>query len=254
MRAWLAYVRTVLLARLAWRGDWALGAVGDLVTAGIGLVMVVAIFHAVPLVRGWTREELLVCWGVAEAARSLCWMTCRGLYVANSIYVVGGELDRLLLRPLHPLAQILLEHVHLGAWPGIVWGVGVVWWAHGGLTVEEAGVLAVGVLGGTAILAGVLVAFSSIGLYVLHRGSAVGLVWQATAFAPYPPTFLPWPVALALATVLPFTFVGFAPGCWLLDHEVPGWVWLQPAVAVAVLALGLRAWQSGLARYGSAGT
>lgn len=254
MRRWLAYLGMTWRSRLAWRGDWLLGALADAMTACVGLVMVLALFSHVPHVRGFARHEVVVCWGVAEAARGLFWMLGRGLYVANGQYLVGGGLDRVLLRPLHPLGQILADHLHLGAWPSVLWGLAAVWVGLGGLSVGQGALLALGVVLGALVLAGVLVGVSSVGFWFLHRGSAVGLVHQAATFAPYPPSFLPWPVAWVLSTVLPFTFVGYAPAAWLLGRTAPWWTYGQPLVAWTVLVLGLAAWHRGLRRYGSTGS
>lgn len=250
----LAYVRAVLASRLAWRGDWALGVLADGGTAGLGLVVLLAVFAHVPALGGWERDALLLGWGFGEIGRGLAWSVGRGLYAVGSRYVVDGELDRVLLRPLSPLLQILLDQVHLGAWPQVAWGLGAIAWVRGGLHVADLGWVLLGGVCGAAILLGVLLALASVALVVPHRSSPASLAWQLGTWSGYPPEVLPLPLTLVLVTVLPWSFVGFAPACRLMEREVPWWVDLQPLVALATVGLGAWAWRRALRHYGSTGT
>ena len=87
-------------ARLAYPGDVAAQALGDLLVGLVGVLFLSALFARVPHVAGWSLHETLVVWGLAECVSALTSCVCAGAAVFNQRYLLGGELDRMLLRPL----------------------------------------------------------------------------------------------------------------------------------------------------------
>ena len=54
---------------------------------------------------------MLFIWGLAETCTGLYFVLFQGLWVANQRYVIQGDLDRVMLRPLNPYLQILLDNL-----------------------------------------------------------------------------------------------------------------------------------------------
>ncbi|RME25865.1 MAG: hypothetical protein D6798_07960 [Deltaproteobacteria bacterium] len=244
--------------RLAYRGDFLLNAVGDFIVAGIGLVFLWAIFSHVPDIRGWSFHEVLFIWGMGEAAAGLFFVLFQGLWALNQQYVLRGELDRVLLRPLDAYVQIMLDHLNLEDLPVALLGLGMMAWAREGLpsfSLAQWLMLPVFLACGVLVLAGVLTAFSSLGFRILHRGTAVGLVYQASAFNRYPIDIFSRPIQRLLTWVVPFAFVAFFPATWYLGRtRWLGWAAVQPVVAVAVFGLARWLWGRGLRHYRSPGS
>jgi ABC-type uncharacterized transport system permease subunit len=82
---------------------------------------------------------------MGEASVGLFWVMFKGLYVVNWQYTLEAELDRVLLRPMDPYLQILLDNLNLQDLPVLVLGLAVVglgahespvhWtWVHWALT------------------------------------------------------------------------------------------------------------------------
>ncbi len=244
--------------RLAYRGDFLFNALGDLIVAAIGLVFLWAIFSHVPDIKGWSFHEVLFIWGMGETAAGLFFVLFQGLWALNQQYVLQGELDRVLLRPLDPYAQIMLDHLNLEDLPVALLGLGMVAWAVPGVAPiawYQWLVLPVFLLAGVLVLAGILTAFSSLGFRILHRGTAVGLVYQASAFNRYPIDIFARPIQRALTFVVPFAFVAFFPATWYLgrDEWLP-WALAQPLVGLAVFGLARWLWGRGLRHYRSPGS
>ncbi len=244
--------------RLAYRGDFLLNALGDFIVAGIGLIFLWAIFSHVPDIRGWSFHEVLFIWGMGEAAAGLFFVLFQGLWALNQQYVLRGELDRVLLRPLDAYTQIMLDHLNLEDLPVSLLGLGMMAWAVPGLpafsTVQWL-MLPVFLLCGVLVLAGVVTAFSSLGFRILHRGTAVGLVYQASAFNRYPIDIFARPIQRLLTWVVPFAFVAFFPATWYLGRDRwLAWALAQPVVAVAIFATARWLWGRGLRHYRSPGS
>ncbi len=255
----LAYLLMRAKVKLAYRGDFALSSLGDLVVTTVGLFLVATIFHHVPEVRGYDVHEVLVCWGMAEASLGVFWVLFQGLYAVNRQYILGGDLDRVLLRPLDPYLQILLDHVHIEDVPVIGLGLAVLAFGVSGGGVEMTWdrwlLLPVFVLSGSAVIGGCLTAVTALGFWMHHQGSAIGLAYQLTVYGRYPLEFLPRPLALLVTTVLPFAFAGFIPATYFMDRpDWYGWALAQPLVGAACLGAGYAFWMFSLRGYASTGT
>jgi viologen exporter family transport system permease protein len=258
MRRWRAWLGIRLQARLAWPADALFAVLGDLVVAAVGVAVVLALYAHVSAIRGWSAGEVLMAWGLAQASLGGTRALFGGLWVLNRRYVLGGELDRVLLRPADPFAQVMVDEAD----PGPLWlalaGLGVFGWGAGQAGIplgpaQAAAVLAF-VAGGVLLVAGVLTATASVGFWMRHEGSAVGLAAQLTAFAHVPLDALPRGWALLVTTALPFAFTGAIPAAWLTGHQP--WARLgevQPLVGIAAFAVGQGLFRAGLRRYGSAG-
>ncbi len=251
------FARARLQARLAYPGDLAAQALGDLLVGLVGVLFLGALFARVPHVAGWSWHETLVVWGLAECVTALTSCLFAGATVFNQRYLLGGELDRLLLRPLHPWAQVLLDHAGLqGAVTGLL-GCAMV--TVGLLEAQpdpsRLWLLPLALVGGTAMLGGILTALCAAGFRLHHRGSLVGLVQQAAAFGRYPADLFSPALRTLLTGVFPATLLAALPAAWVLGHEV--WAPLaiaQPVLGCGVLAAATALWDRALQGYASSGT
>ncbi|MDP6932390.1 MAG: ABC-2 family transporter protein, partial [Myxococcota bacterium] len=156
---WLRLVGARLKVRMSYPVDLLVGALGDLLLAGIGVAFLAALFHQVPDIRGWTWAEVLLTWGLAEVCCGVFFIVFQGLWVFNQRYVLRGELDRVLLRPLHPLGQVLVDNLKLEGLAAVGIGVCMVGVALGelpSLHPVQWLMLPLVVAGGVAVLGGVL--------------------------------------------------------------------------------------------------
>jgi len=244
--------------RLAYRGDFLLNAAGDLLVAAIGVVFLWAIFSHVPDIRGWQFSEVLFVWGMAETATGVFFVLFQGLWHVNQRYLLQGELDRVLLRPLDPYLQVLLDNINLEDLPVCLLGLGMMAFALPGLPALSAAqwlLLPVFLASSVATLGGVLTGVSAAGFRVHHRGTAVGLIYQGAVFNRYPLDIFPTALQRLLTYVVPFAFTAFYPATWYLGR--PEWwpfVVAQPLVGALSLWLGVRLWKQGLGSYRSPGS
>lgn len=254
MKRLLAMVAQRAKVRLASRLDVAGAAFGNLLGTGTGLLFVLTLLHRSPALAGWSRADVAFVWGFSEAVVGLFYLLFSGLADLNRRYLLGGELDRVLLRPIDPLLQLLADNLSPEDLPAVVVGACAMAWA-----LPDAGLrlllLPLWLLAATLTLGGMAIAFSSLGFHLHHRGTTFGLLLHLNRFARWPVDAFPAPIRLALTTLLPLAWTGFVPAAFFLDH--PGWQGLgaaAPVVAALSLAFGLWAWRRGLTRYTSAGS
>ncbi len=255
------YLRYLLMrakVRLAYRGDFLIGVAGELLVAAVGVVFLLAVFDHVPDIRGWTFHEVLMIWGLAETATGLLFVGFQGLWALNQRYLLGGELDRVLLRPLDPYLQVLLDHINLEHLPTAGLGVGMMAIALRGLPplgLLDVLLIPLLVLGSVGVLGGVLTAVSSAGFRVHHRGTAVGLVYQGAVFSRYPLDVFHRPLRLLLTFGIPFGFVGYYPATWFFGRgHPPWWALIQPLVGLCCMLGGYALWMRASRGYRSPGS
>ena len=180
--------------RLAYRGDLLLSILGDLLVASVGLVFLWAVFSHVPDIRGWTLHEVLLIWGLAETSTGLFFVLFQGLWFVNQRYLLGGELDRVLLRPLDPYLQILMDNVSPGNLPVALLGAAMVGAALSGLpplSLTQWLMLPVFVASSVALLGGLLTGVSAAGVPHPPPGDGGGPRLPGRRVRPLPPGHLP---------------------------------------------------------------
>lgn len=246
-------------SRLAARGDLLAGLLGGAVLCAVGPAFVLALFLHLPKLGGYSGPEVLFCWGFAETCSGIFYVVFQGLYVLNQRYILGGELDRLLLRPMDPYLQLLVDNLSLEDLPTVLIGglimAGAVAWGLPPAPWWRWALLPVAVLSGAAVLGGLLTAFASLGFHLRHRGTSVGMVLQLSTFVRYPLDLFASPLRWLLSTALPLGFAGFYGANLVMAHgPLAPLSLLQPLVALAALWVGYRAWRAGLGAYASSGS
>lgn len=256
-RTLLRYALQPIKVRLHYRLDLLLLVLGDVGLAAVGLIFLGSLFGHIDTLGSWSGAEVLFCWGFAEAVVGTFFFLFQGLYSVNQRYILGGELDRVLLRPLDPLLQILLDNLGFEQLSILLLGCGVMAWVAPELAIApwRWALLPLLVLGATGVVGGVLIALSSMGFYLHHRGTAVGLVFQLSTFNRYPMDLFGRPLRYALTFVLPLGFAGFYPATFFLGRpEWTPYALATPLVGVICMVAGVHLWRRGLARYTSSGS
>jgi ABC-2 type transport system permease protein len=253
------YLAQRVKVKLAYRADFLVNSIGDVLLAGVGPLFLSTLFSHVKHLGDWTGPEVLFIWGFAECIVGLFFMFFQGLYALNQRYILGGELDRALLRPVDPYFQVLLDNISLEDVPIFLLGNVVmlvaVWWGLPAIPWWKWALMPIFWASGAAVMGGFLTAIASIGFHLHHRGTAVGLVFQLATFNRYPIDLFARPLQWILTYALPLAFAGFYPATFFLDR--PAWhpyAVAQPFVGLFCLALGYVAWRIGLGRYTSSGS
>ena len=254
-----AYAAMLAKARLAYRADFLVQVGSDLLLQAVDLVFLAVVFTKVRELVGWRFEEVLFIYGFFLVPYALFNASFAALSDVGGRYVVGGELDRVLTRPVNPLLQVQLELLRPQALNGLALGAVVMAVASArlGLDWSFTSVLAVaaGAVGAWLVFGGVYVAVASLSFWTQDRGLGFfPLAYMAINFGRYPITIYPAAVRFLLTFVLPYGFVAFYPAAGLLRGEYRLAGWLTLPVGLLTFGLGLLAWRRGLAKYEGAGS
>lgn len=254
-----AYFAQFLKVRLAYRVDFAIDLLANLVQAGVQIAVLGVLFAKVPSLRGWTYEQVLFIYGFSLLPLGLFNIVSVNLYRFGERYVIEGHFDRVLLRPVNPLAQILFEEFNIAGVNEIWVGVGVMAYASARLGLAWAPVdllaLALLVPAAAAIFTGIFLALTAVSFWFEDRMGLAPPVYNVIRFSRYPLTIFSPLVRLFLTFVLPFAWVAFYPAAWFVGSpELRRLGLLTPLVGVIVLGLAYAVWCRGVRQYASTGS
>ncbi|HZG54976.1 ABC transporter permease [Paenibacillus sp.] len=254
----LDYLKTYMKTRLSYRSDFWVEVFSDLLFLAMNLIFIVVIFEHTQLLDGWTREQIIfvygyfmVPWGVFSAVFNLWGFTEK--------YIVKGEMDRVLTRPVHNLAQLLLENMDPSALLSALIGVAIMGyaWPALGVTLDwyDPLMFLLLVLGSVMIYGGIYIALTAISFFSDSPTGILPLMWNIQSYGRYPITIYNKILQLVLTWALPFAFVGFYPAAFFLEAEsLLGYALLTPVVGAVFLAVGLLVWNKGIKKYRGAGS
>lgn len=251
------YLKQYMKTRLVYRWDFIAQFFTDLLFQAVNLIFILVIFAHTTQLNGWTQGEVLFIYGYFLIPWSF-FMAFINLWTFNDQYIIQGELDRVLTRPVHSLLQVLMENVTPESLIGAINGLIVMAWGMSTMNITwswyDPILLILFVIGGVFVYAGINIALASISLYSDSKTDIQPIMFNVGNYGRYPINIYHRIVQIILTWVFPFAFVGFYPASFFLGRDE--WQWLAlitPVVGVIYLLIGLYCWNRGIRHYRGAG-
>lgn len=245
--------------RLAYKADFFISVASTLVATVFGLALVFLLFRRAPEIAGWTFDEILFLYGFGLIPLALFNLVSVNLYYFGQLYIVEGKFDRVLLRPVHSLFQVMNEQFRLEAVGDAMVGLVLVVYSGSKIGLELSPVQwligAGAVLCGFAIYIGVFLILTCVSFWAEDRVGVIPPVYNMLTFGRYPLDIYNPLIRFLLSWVIPFGFAAFYPSAKLLGHSEYDRVFLAlPLVAAVSLALAILLWNRGVQNYSSTGS
>ncbi|MFB6191111.1 MAG: ABC transporter permease [Candidatus Nanohaloarchaea archaeon] len=256
---WL-YFRQFWKTRLIYKADFLTGFAAHSLSVVFSLLFLTLLFTQVNSIAGWTFDQMLFLAGVGGFIMNLHHIFLFNIYRLGDEYIVTGDFDRFLLRPLSPLFQVYADAVRDNSVAKLLVNIGILAYAIPRLDVAlfTPGKMlysAAAILSGVLIFAAVYLAFSSTAFWTGRSRAAIWLVFRLSDFRKYPYGIYGKAVQAILVTLIPIAFASFFPAAYLL--EKPGWTNFQVGALIAgpvFYLLALQLWKLGLKNYSSTGS
>ncbi|UKS25148.1 ABC-2 family transporter protein [Paenibacillus sp. HWE-109] len=211
-------------------------------------------------IKGWTLYEVCYLYGVMMISRAIYRTLASDVHHLEK-YLVSGDLDALLIRPVPVLLALMTQNSQLLI---AEIGQGLIL-----LYIAIQALLASGQIGWVVIpLTGLMIISGAIILFAIGLATAAAGFWltrieslqnmtedASQTAARYPLSLYPKWLQGALLLVVPVGFVNYIPTLYVLRHQGGiGMLLGTAAVAAASLWLAIRFWKLGLSRYQSTGS
>jgi ABC-2 type transport system permease protein len=211
---------------------------------------------------GWRFPELALLYGMVATSWGTVEMALRG-FENFAVYLVRGDLDRLLLRPRSVILQVAAYEFEARKLARIGQGVLVLVLACVSLRLGLGSLawVALGVVGGMLCFAGLVMLGAASNFYTLGEASELQniLTYGGSAALSYPVSIYADWFRRAITWGVPLAFANYFPALAALGRtESAGWPaalpWLSPLACLGCMTLGMAAFARGLRRYESTGS
>jgi len=263
-RSWLSLyallIRTSIKSRMQYKFNFILASFLAALIQISEFLMVAIVLFKFGAIQGWSMHEIGYLFAVMTLSKTL-YRTFADEVHHLERYLVNGELDQLLTRPMPVLLALMPQkfRIMLGE---VLQGGFLLWWSlHGMMAAGQVGWSAVPqslyiIVTGAVILFSIGLATATFGFWTTRITELQNLTEDAArTAAQYPLTLYPKWMSSILLIVIPVGLVNYIPSLYILRGELG--VWVLPALAVAALlclCLSLKFWQFGLTKYQSTGS
>ncbi len=254
-----AYVAQFMKSRLSYRGDFIVDLVAVLIALAVHLVFLGVIYSKIETLQGWSFDQLLFIYGFSLVPLGLFNMVSNNIWEFSDGYLIEGRFDRVLLRPVHPLFQILFESLSLASLGEAIVGLLILAGAAARLGLQPAPIewvlfplLAVSA---ACIYLGVFLFMTALSFWFEDRLGIGAPIYNVVRFARYPVNVFHPIVRAIISWVIPFAFAAFYPASHFLGAaEYRTFAALTPVVAAVVLSGAIATFSAGTRRYRSTGS
>jgi ABC-2 type transport system permease protein len=245
--------------RVSYRGDFLISLITSFAATVFSLGFVVILFQKTSQLKGWRFEEVVFLYGFSLIPYGLFNVLSLNLYDFGNNYIIEGKFDRVLLRPVSSLFQVLFETFRIESFQEVATGVFCISWATHRLHVpwtplKLAMLLFFGICA-AIIYVSIFLMLSTVSFWFEDRIGVHPPVWNVIAFGRYPLSIYSGPVQFFLCWIIPFGLASFYPSVRMLGRAVtPEYVQFVPVVAIVFLTFAVSLWNLGTRHYSSTGS
>lgn len=253
------YLAQYTKVRLAYQADFLIAFFSSMAATVLGFGFLLVLFTKIPRLQDWSFDEVLFLYGYSLIPLGLFNVVSWNLYEFGDLYIIQGRFDRVLLRPVDTLFQIIFEKFRLESLQEVVTGMVVVAIAarrlHLAWGAAEVAWFALTVLCGAVIYLSVFLILTAVAFWFEDRVGIVPPVFNMLTFGRYPLTLYNVFIQFLLSWIIPFGFASFYPTTHFLGREAfRAYFYLVPVVAAGFFLLARVVWDQGVSNYSSTGS
>lgn len=245
--------------RLAYKADFIIAFFSSMAATVLGFGFALVLFTKIPRLQDWTFDEVMFLYGFSLIPLGFFNVVSWNLYDFSELYIIEGRFDRVLLRPVSTLFQVVFEKFRLESLQEVVTGALVVGICARRMRLEfglgDLFWFAVTVACGAAIYMAVFLILTAVSFWFEDRVGIVPPVFNMLNFGRYPLTIYNVFIQFMLSWIIPFGFATFYPTTHFLGRSAfTLYFHLIPVVTAGFTVLAIVVWNRGVANYSSTGT
>lgn len=257
-------IRMQLRAQAQYKLNLIIDIGSNLLVTGTEFLTVVIIFGPFPTLLGWRAGEVVLLYGMATISFGLAELVGAGIDTFPEM-IRRGEFDRVLLRPVSVLLQVVGSDFRLRRLGRISQGIfalGLALHLLPGLrwTPAKIGLLPVGIVSGAAIFVAVLVLGATLCFWTVETTELVNiLTFGGREMLSWPMNIYNQAMQRFFLFVIPLAFGSYVPTCYMLGRSLPfglpgAVAFAAPVIAVVFALVARSVWNVGVRHYQSTGS
>ncbi len=259
LKLFLLYFAQYAKVRLAYKADFFIAFFSSMAATVLGFGFVLVLFSKIPQLQGWSFYEILFLYAFSLVPLGFFNVISWNLYEFGDIYIIQGRFDRILLRPVDTLFQVLFEKFRLESLQEVLTGLAVIAVCvrrlHLPWAMADYFWFALMVVGGALIYLSVFLILTAVSFWFEDRVGIVPPVFNMLTFGRYPLTIYNTFIQFMLSWIIPFGFASFYPTTHFLRRQTfAPYFQLVPAVAATFFMLAVWVWNRGVRNYSSTGS
>jgi ABC-2 type transport system permease protein len=261
---YLRLVSQSVRAQLQYRLSFVLMSVGSLVTSGVEVLGIWALFERFDMLGPWRLAQVAFLYGLVNAAFAVAEGLARGFDVFGREFVRTGAFDRVLLRPRSTVLQLAGHEFQIYRVGRFLQGVAVLAWAIWMLPIDwqfwKVALLLYAFVAAAVFFYALFIAQAALSFWTTESLEIMNtLTYGGTETAQYPMSiYRPW-FRRFFTYIVPLGCVIYFPCIAIFGIDDPlgtGRVFqiLAPTAGFAFFAVAIAFWRAGIRRYTSTGS
>lgn len=252
-------VRASIRARMQYKFNFIFSSFMILIINVMEFLLIAIILTRFGDIKGWGLLEIGYLYSAIVLSRALYRTLASDVHHIER-YLVNGEMDQLLIRPIPVLLALMSQNFNILA-SDFVQGIVIMsicingLLATGQITWVSIPLTILVVVCGGLILFTIGLITSTVGFWIIRIRDLQNITEDASRnAAQYPLSLYPKWMQFILLTVLPVGLVNYVPALYIIRGEAGAWViGLVVLFAAGFLWVGLAFWRIGISRYQSTG-
>lgn len=255
MRALLAFYSCIFKSLAKHKTDTLLSFLNICVDQAISIVFLYIIFGSVPSLKGFSRDELILIYGLFVFNKGIAGFFTESLYEIES-QIKAGTFDGILVRPVSPIIQILGLTLDFGQFVNVIIGLFIIIiklpLVKGSVTIIDILTIALFVLMSVLVVFAIRLICMSVAFWTLTSFPIAIAVDNVSDFAKYPTTIYNSGIRIILDYIIPFAVIAYFPAMVLLNGDLRI-LFISILVTVVLLFASSIVWKAGIKSYKSSG-
>lgn len=252
------FLSQYLKALMHSRTDFFIGFLAFFMIQFGGIAFIALVFQQIPDLLGWSFFDLLFIYGFANIPRGLDHMFTDYLWLLAGNVIVNGEFDRYMLRPIHPLFQIVAQKFQPDGIGEVIIGIILVVYASiRSNIVYTPGKIVIFIamlFFATLIYTSIKLFLASLAFWLKRSQSILFMFYQMSDFAKYPLEIYQKFIRTFITYIVPFALTAYIPASYFLGTStLMESLGKMVIISVIALTLGLVTFQKGMKQYESVG-
>jgi ABC-2 type transport system permease protein len=249
-------------SRMEYRGSFVVFIITVVLFYTAQIATVGIVLNRFKTIGGWKLGEIVFLYSLLILSQSVVTFVFSGILDFSTL-VREGTYDRMLIRPLSTMGQVLMGAFEISGFANLIMGVVTFIIANSFVdiswTLSKVLILLSVIIGSAGILGGIRIIIAAVSFYAINNQSLVHLfVYSSREFLLYPLNIYNYGLRFLLTFIIPLGFVNYYPAHFFLDKT--GFELFHPYIHYFTLPIGMVVatcsmifWRFAQRRYESAG-